>query len=267
MARLPILLYHDLESEKFPSDKTNPATKDTVVHVNSFENQIKFLADGGYQSISVEEFFRFRNREKPIQPKTVIITFDDGHYSNYHLAFPILQKYGLTATFFVIADRINQKYHLSVDQIKEMATAGMEFGSHGMTHGYLPLVDAGAVGYELHQSKNILEEVIRKPVKYFAFPGGHYNRNVLKLLSASGYEGACSCIQGLNDERTQPFLLRRLEIRKKFSASDMTTMFEQRKIAFYKSLDLCKSLAKQCMGLEAYAHIRSKLYNLYPFKR
>ncbi len=205
MARIPILLYHDIESPDCPNEKSNTATRDTVVDVGRFEEQIRFLAENGYQSLSLVDFFEFkRDNTKVIPSKRIIITFDDGHYSNYHLAFPILQKYGFTGVFFVVADRVDQAYHVTRDQLVEMAEQGMEIGSHGLTHKYLPLLERTEVEKELTDSRQILEDIIHRSVDYFAYPGGHYSKLVLNALPGAGYAGACSCLLGLNDSRTKP---------------------------------------------------------------
>jgi peptidoglycan/xylan/chitin deacetylase (PgdA/CDA1 family) len=98
-SKIPILLYHDLESPDCPNEKSNPATKGTVVYAKNFEAQIKCLAEKGYETISIKDYFDIVSRKKPIPPRKIIITFDDGHYSNYYLAFPVLKKYGFKATF------------------------------------------------------------------------------------------------------------------------------------------------------------------------
>jgi len=266
-AKLPILLYHDLKSPDYSNEKSGEATMDTVVQAKNFENQIRYLAEKGYETISLREYFNLRAKKASFPPKKIIITFDDGHYSNYHIAFPVLQKYGFKATFFVIAEKVDSKYHLTGDQIKEMADKGMEIGSHGLTHNYLPLMEAGKIEYELGESKRYLESVIKKPVDYFAFPGGHYNQNVLELLPLYGYKGTCSCLQGLNDSNTNPYLLKRIEIRNKFSADAFEYVFHPIHIAFYQLIDLGKHLIRRTLGLEAYMRLRKNLYKFYIFKR
>jgi len=266
-SKVPILLYHNLESPEFPCEKSNPATRDTVVRATDFEAQIKYLADKGYKTISLQEYFNHKVKKRPFPPRSIIITFDDGHYSNYHLGFPILREHGFKAAFFVIADRVDRQHHLTRAQIKEMADNGMEIGSHGLTHKYLPQMDDREIQHELSESRRILETRTDKQVEYFAFPGGHYNRNVLMSLKSSGYKGACSCLQGFNDLETNPYLLKRIEVRKKLSLNQFEHIFHPTHLIFYQFVDLFKSLIRLCVGLDTYSQIRSHFYKYYIFKR
>jgi len=167
----------------------------------------------------------------------------------------------------VIADRIDCDFHLTKNQIQKMIDDGMEIGSHGLTHKYLPLLKQKEIEHELKASANILESIIHRPVEYFAFPGGHYNRNILKLTEKSGYKSACSCLQGLNTFKTFPYLLKRIEVRNKFVAEEFNQTFKPANIAFYQFVDLWKNLLRQAVGLDTYTRIRSRLYRLYIFKR
>jgi len=262
-----ILLYHDLDSIDFPNEKTNLATRGTIVTANQFESQIKYLAENNYESISIKDYFGYITQKKQLPSKKIIITFDDGHYSNYHVALPILLKYKFKAIFFIIASRINQPYHLSEDQIIDMANKGMEIASHGLTHKYLLHMDHNEIWHELLESKWILESVVKQSINYFAFPGGHYNENVLKLLKRAGYKGACSCLQGKNAIKTNPFLLKRIEIRGNVTNNKFKQTFNIVYIECYQFIDLVKRSFRKAMGLNTYSNIRSKFYKYYIFKR
>ena len=179
-SKIPILLYHDLDSPEIPNEKKEAASRDTVVKANNFESQLRFLKEQGYESISLGEYFEFRERSEILPPSRITITFDDGHHSNSEIAVPLLLKYGFKATFFIIAGRIDKEHHLSRAQIRQMIDQGMEIGSHGYTHRYLPLLEDKEIEFELTESQKFLEAITGRSVKYFAFPGGHYDKRVLK---------------------------------------------------------------------------------------
>ena len=265
--KIPILLYHDLESEEYPTEKESLATKGTVVHLDNFEQHVKYLAEKNYKTISLDDYFNNSLNEEESTFDKIIITFDDGHYSNYYLAYPVLLKYGFKATFFITTNRIGGKYHLSEGQIKEMANNGMEFAAHGLTHKDLPLLNIDEIKYELEESRRALSLLINRSVQYMAFPGGHYNKNVLGLLGPSGYFGACSCLQGLNSLRTNRFLLRRIEIRSNVSGDEFRDIFDPVNQAFYQTVDSLKMLVRKSLGLRTYANLRKRLYRFYIFKR
>jgi len=261
------LLYHDLASSAYPNEKSNLATKGTVVDAGKFAAQIKYLAENGYKTISIKEYFEYVKQGNYFPERKIIITFDDGHHSNYHIALPILLQYDFRAAFFIIANRINQPYYLTENQIREMVNKGMEIGSHGLTHQYLPTIDSHKVWHEVSESKKILESIIHPPVDFFAYPGGHYKKNILNLLKLSGYKGACSCLQGTNSVKTNPFLLRRIEIRRNISLHAFKYMFSPGNIAFYQAIDFLKRLFRKTVGINSYSYIRSKMYKFYLFKR
>ena len=265
-SRIPILLYHDLESSEFPNEKTNLATKFTVVQGHHFESQLKYLSENGCKTISLCRFFQIKDDLKT-SSKKIVITFDDGHYSHYHIAYKLLQKYNFTGTFFIIADMIDQPCYLTTSQIKEMAEKGMEIGSHGASHQYLPLLAPAKMKEELQRPKIILEDITGNSVNFFAYPGGHYNKMVLQQLRSSGYAGACSCLQGLNSSRTDPFLLRRLEVRSNVSIDDFQNYFNPINIWYYQLVDNAKRVLRATIGLHRYSKLRQKLYKFYIFKR
>ena len=77
---------------------------------------------------------------KNSRPNTVI-TFDDGHLTNYTIAFPVLRKFGFRAEFFITPGQIADSNRIKVHQLKEMIDNGMAIGSHGLTHAYLDDLD------------------------------------------------------------------------------------------------------------------------------
>lgn len=264
---IPILLYHDIESKSFPNEKLNIATRDTVVSLSDFQEQMEYLSRNGYKTLTLAQLFHLYENKKYIDDKSIVLTFDDGHYSNYNLALPVLRQYDFTAVFFIIADRIDTEYHLSGSQIKEMLEQGMEIGSHGLSHQYLPLLDDISIAKELHESKTILEKLTKQNIDFFCFPGGHYDQSSLKLLKTAGYKGCCSCVVGMNTIKTNPFLLRRIEVRRKCSIKDFAKNFSFIHLWFYYYIDQFKGIVKRIVGLNNYSKIRNRFYKYYFFRR
>ncbi len=263
---VPILLYHDIRSPELPCEKSGLAARDTVVHGDIFEGQLRSLHEAGYRSITLDSYLKTRKIASP-EGKRVILSFDDGHVSNYRLALPLLRKFGFTAVFFIVADWVGSPHYMDEDDIRRLADAGMEIGSHGLTHSYLPLLDDGGVERELVESRERLESITGQEVVFFAFPGGHHDKRVITGLKRWGYRGACSCLQGLNTPAVDPFCLKRIEIRKRSSVEDFTTLFDPGQIFFYGAVDGFKDLFRKTLGLETYTRMRSRFYRFYPFKR
>jgi len=87
---IPVLYYHHIE----PTDPVTPEV---------FEAQIKYLLSKGYNSISLNELHEFMLGKLKVARKSFVLTYDDGFYCNYHYLFPILKRYNLKATIFVVS--------------------------------------------------------------------------------------------------------------------------------------------------------------------
>jgi biofilm PGA synthesis lipoprotein PgaB len=133
-----IFSYHEIAEKSETLDSTY------AVSAANFEAQMKWLIDGGYHFINVDDIINFRKHNKPLPDKAVLITFDDGYQSVYANAFPILKKYqiptvvALVGTWLQSNDKIDFGGHLidrrkflSQDEIREMVASGLvEVGSH-----------------------------------------------------------------------------------------------------------------------------------------
>ena len=266
MPKTTILLYHDIDTPEKPSEKTGKATLETVARLKEFESHMAWLSSAGYKVWSLGQYSKVR-KSGNVPEKTLVLTFDDGHKSNYEFAFPILKKYSFSATFFIIAGKIGENYYLSPGEIKEMAENGMEIGSHSLSHSYLPLLDVNDIKRETIESKKTIESYIDKPIDWFAYPGGHLNNVVIECVKSAGYKGAASCILGRNHAGTDPFLFRRIEVRRGTTIKDFQNIDTGSNILFFQIIDKLRFGLKNFLGLNRYRELREKLYFLYPFKR
>jgi peptidoglycan/xylan/chitin deacetylase (PgdA/CDA1 family) len=101
---------------------------------------------------------------------------------------------------------------LSWDEIAEMKSAGIEFGSHGMSHGILPLLGREDIKWELAQSKKIMESKIGSAIDTFAYPNGDYNSEIIDITGEAGYKCAFGTEIGAKDAYKNRFTLPRLGI-------------------------------------------------------
>lgn len=204
---VPILNYHHIDTKGY--HELN------VVSPQSFEKQMAYLKDHQYQVIRLSELFEAIRQNKKLPRKTVVLTFDDGSEDNY-TAFKILKKYGFTAIFFLPTDMMNTEGFLSWDQIKEMANAGMDIGSHTRTHIYLPnYPDFEKVKDEIAGSKRILEEKLGIKIDYFCYPSGGFSNEIKELLKTAGYQGACTTNRGRGRLNKDVFELKRIRVKDK----------------------------------------------------
>jgi len=202
---LTVIAYHrvnDLVYDDSP-DKVSTA---------QFESQIKYLKDN-CRVITFSEAIRIKERNVK-SSDAVIITFDDGYIDNYINVVPILNKYGLKACFFISTDLIDCNNYKSEciakrwkfqgmnwTDIKDLHTQGFDLGAHTCSHPNLITLPYDKAIWEIFESKNKIENVIGRPIEYFAYPYGkmnlHYD-NRIKEAVASKFKICCTTNRGRN---------------------------------------------------------------------
>ena len=193
MTKIPVLMYHALDSPTHPAGSKNAGEQLYVLDVLLFEKQLQYLKKFGYSTVLLEELLAGSD----LSLNTLVLTFDDGHVSNHTLALPLLIKYGFVAEFFITTGRIGKENYLTEEQINDLAYAGMGIGSHGVTHEYLDGLDADALQSELGDSKEQLKNIIGKDVISFSAPGGRINKEVTRVATRLCYKIQCSSQIGL----------------------------------------------------------------------
>jgi peptidoglycan/xylan/chitin deacetylase (PgdA/CDA1 family) len=117
------------------------------------------------------------------------VTFDDGHISQYSLAFPMLEQMSIRAIFFVTGSWINARSgYMRWQHLEEMVRAGFEVQSHGWSHAYLTRCGSAELKNELCRSKGEIESKLGIPVNAISMPGGRWNRSVLEACREAGYD-------------------------------------------------------------------------------
>lgn len=184
---MPVFNYHHIRPMPSTASST-PTDRAFTVSPEGFEAHLKYFKENGYQTVQIYDLLDYFDTGRPLPAKAVAITFDDGRYGQYKWAYPLLKKYGLTATFFITTDWVGKADFLTWPQIKEMSDGGMTIGSHSLDHAALSKVDDQQLRAELSGSKKILEEKIGKTVDLLAYPGGSYSSRVIELAKEAGYQ-------------------------------------------------------------------------------
>ena len=155
-----------------------------------------YLKNHHYKVLPLGEVVDAIKAGKHLPFKSVVITFDDGYEDNYTEAYPILKKYGFTATIFLISDSINTDGFLKLEQIRDMLAHNINFGAHTRTHAYLPGVSTQQRRDEIFGSKKILEEQLGVKISNFAYPTGGFNDEIKKIVEEAGYASAVTTNRG-----------------------------------------------------------------------
>lgn len=186
---VPIMVYHSVVSL---DGHENAMQKHYKVDPVVFESEMKFLKNNGYTTITFSKLAEHIATGAVIPDKSVVITFDDGIQNQYENAFPILKKYGDVATFFVYTKVIHpvNKNFMSWAEVLDLDKAGMEIGSHSISHAMLTTLSAVKLTEEVSGSKKILEERLGKKVNTLAYPSYMQNDQTRIAVQQAGYFAA-----------------------------------------------------------------------------
>jgi peptidoglycan/xylan/chitin deacetylase (PgdA/CDA1 family) len=211
MTRALVLTYHAVE----------PGPPPLCVDEPLFRQHLDAIADSGARALTVASLAdALRAGELP--ERAVAITFDDGIASVPRTAAPLLAERGLVATVFCVAGRLGETsawpsraastpvFALAgADELRALAAAGWELGSHGLDHA--PLVSADRLGVDAGASRRRLAESTGAEVRSFAYPYGVAPEGGAAVLADAGYTAACSARLGLVHHGADPFALPRVD--------------------------------------------------------
>ena len=196
MNDLLILCYHAV-SEDWPTE--------FAVSPSQLRSQVRFLIRRGYRPATLAAALR-----QPPRGKTLVVTFDDAYASVLKEAFPVLAELGAPATVFVPTAYVagdealewasmeqwagtafaEELRCMSWSDLRSLAGAGWEIGSHTSTHPKLTELDAATLDLELTSSRALCEAEIGEPCKTLAYPFSAHDRRVMDRARAAGYEAA-----------------------------------------------------------------------------
>lgn len=202
---VPVLNYHQINDQ---------AENALTVHTDQFEAQMKYLADNGFHTITPADMLDAWENGTPLPEKPVVLTFDDGYVDNYRNAFPILEKYHLKGTIFLISDYVgNYPNYLTWQQIEEMQESGhIDFESHTLSHMQLDKTTPEETFHQLKGSKEALEYHLQKPINFIAYPCGSYDDELVRQTKEAGYRAAFTVNYGVTSPDENPFVLDRVPI-------------------------------------------------------
>jgi peptidoglycan/xylan/chitin deacetylase (PgdA/CDA1 family) len=193
--QVPVLMYHYVSA---PPAKADKYRIDLSVTPENFEAQLQYLKANGFTTVSLANVYSHLSNGMPLPAKPVVLTFDDGHRDAYTHAFPLLKKYGMTGTFFIVTDFINYKdpEYLTWDMVKAMSQAGMSIESHSRTHKDMRRRSNAFLVWEILGPIEQISAFTGKRPYFFCYPGGQYDQAVIDVLRSAGTRAAVTTRQG-----------------------------------------------------------------------
>ncbi|RIK37806.1 MAG: hypothetical protein DCC57_21345 [Chloroflexi bacterium] len=219
-ARVPILMYHYLS---VPPPGADRYRVDLSVAPDTFAAHLDAMQQAGYTPISFYTLLAHLNQGAPLPEKPVILTFDDGYRDTYENAFPLLRARGMTATFFIVTDFIDEARpeYLTWDMVREMYAAGMSIESHGRNHVSLKHKDRDYLIWQaLGSAETIQFELGVRPL-IVSYPAGEYDELTIEIFRSAGYWAGVTTVQGATHHSDDLFRLQRVRIRNSTSADEL----------------------------------------------
>lgn len=218
---VPVLMWHNLAEE---------SSGDMTISVDTFRAQIEALHEAGFKTVSLQQLYNYVHFGTELPEKPIVLTFDDGYFSNYEYAFPILQEYDMQATIFAIGVSVGKDTykdtdhamtpHFGADEAREMVDSGLisvqshtfdmhqwppfEDGNAQVRETLLPFdgeADAdyeAAVEADFAESRELLESITGQPVNALAFPEGAYVTLTQDALRSAGAELTFTTVRAVN---------------------------------------------------------------------
>jgi peptidoglycan/xylan/chitin deacetylase (PgdA/CDA1 family) len=207
-----VLLYHSVGS-------SGPHS----VGLESFKKQMELLRER-FHVVRLCDLAETISRELP-ETNLGCVTFDDGWRDNYEIALPVLEQFGIKATFFIATGSLGGAFRtfagrvatMTRDQVRELAKLGHEVGAHTVNHPKLTQVSRETASKEIGQSKAFLEELLGTRVASFAYPKGDCDQEVKQLVRQAGFAQAVTIREGLLDGESDWLALPRIWVGAKLS--------------------------------------------------
>jgi peptidoglycan/xylan/chitin deacetylase (PgdA/CDA1 family) len=225
--KFPILLYHrvgPLDGSYMDAYTVSP---------EAFLAQMKQIERDGWHPVSISDALAGDRETLPRWP--LAITFDDGFASNREYAWPILERFGFPSETFVVIERLAQSNLwdgpenatwplLSPEEMAAADSGLMTFHSHTATHPELNAIvdDSKTIARELDRNAKSVPASLANWGDGFAYPFGQWNWRVLDAVRDAGYRWACTCLEGRNSPRANPYLLRRVVVEERDIGARLT---------------------------------------------
>jgi len=195
---------------EYVKDKGDTIRRSLSINPYTFEQQLKDLSDSKYETYYVNEIPDIIDGKIKPSPKSVVLTFDDGYEDFYTDAFPLLKKYKIKSTIYIVYDFIGTRGFMNKAELTEIKKSDMvEIASHSVDHINLARLPLDRAKYQIFESKRLLEKLFEIQIKTYAYPYGGFNQKVVDYVRQAGYTAAVTVNPGLNYSKDNLYFLPR----------------------------------------------------------
>ncbi|MGH2866797.1 MAG: polysaccharide deacetylase family protein [Solirubrobacteraceae bacterium] len=208
-ASVPILMYHVIAAP--PAGAPFPGL---YVPQAEFAAQMQALKAAGWHPVTLDQLRSYwQHGARLPAAKPIVITFDNGYFSQYSHALPVLRQMGWVADENIqLAGLPPSQGGLTPPQVKAMIAAGWELDTQGISHADLITLDPAQLHYEVATARARLRRRYGVPVNWFCYPSGHYNATVIAAVRAAGFVGSTTVVPGWAQPVTDSYRLPRLRV-------------------------------------------------------
>jgi len=206
------LNYHSILPEK--SAHKNFFHPVYSVREKTFRQHLELIKESQFNVISIDEWYTGK-----LDEDNILLTFDDGHQSDFKTVFPLLEEYGFKGTFFISLKNLKGDSSRWAEY-RAMLEAGHSIEAHGVSHKYLNELSADDELKELLLSKSTIENRLGAEVKAFSYPGGKYSKRTITNLTETGYRFGFTTNYGWNGLLQDTSVMNRFTV--KFGTSSRT---------------------------------------------
>jgi peptidoglycan/xylan/chitin deacetylase (PgdA/CDA1 family) len=255
-----VLVYHDIAADDAALAAVDPGHRPYVLTRARFAEHMALAAARAARATTVGAL--------PDRAPACgfAITFDDGDRSNYRDAFPVLAAHGLRATFFVIAGAVGDGAHVAWSELREMADAGMEIGSHSLTHPFMHRLTPAEVRHEFGRSKALIEDRLGRAVTTASLPRGWEPPGFRELLAECGYRIFCTSRAGLWTTGSDLLAVPRLSVGAGTGLAEFAGLLEGRRSVLWRrrARALALRALKRAVGQAGWQRLRGGWFGRHP---
>ncbi len=196
------------------------------VSPEGFAAQMKALSDSGYKTILPEDLYEYLVHGATLPPKPVMLTFDDNDKEQFTIGETEMKKYGFKGVYFIMTISINRPRYMSEAELKQLADSGHSVEGHTWDHHMVTKYIVSTWDTQLVKPQKRLEAITGKPVKYFAYPFGLWNKAAIPELKSHGYKMAF--ILSTKRDSTEPlYTIRRMIVPGQWTPQGMIKAMHQ----------------------------------------